>query len=42
MVSIQIRDGAALCEYLAWLESEVAKGELNEVTAADKLQQFRQ
>lgn len=58
----QIRDGAAVCEYLAWLDkevyklmyvdfalngshliySQVGKGELNEVTAADKLEELRQ
>lgn len=36
-----MRDSAALCEYLCWLEEEVPKGKLNEVTAADKLDSLR-
>ncbi|XP_035674151.1 xaa-Pro aminopeptidase 1-like [Branchiostoma floridae] len=36
-----VKDAVALCEYFAWLEKEVPKGELNEVTAADRLEQFR-
>ena len=38
----QIRDGAALSEYFAWLEAQVTSGEqIDEVTAADKLEQIR-
>lgn len=38
----QIRDGAALSEYFAWLEGQVTSGQqLDEVTAADKLEQIR-
>ena len=39
-----IRDGAALTAFFAWLHQEVAvKGnsELNEVSVADKLEEFR-
>ena len=37
----QVRDAVALCQYFCWLETEVPKGKLNEVSAADKLEQFR-
>jgi Xaa-Pro aminopeptidase len=38
-----IRDGAALTEYFSWLEYQltVEKAELDEVTAADKLEELR-
>ncbi|KXT09715.1 hypothetical protein AC579_1684 [Pseudocercospora musae] len=38
-----IRDGAALIEYFAWLENQLIneKAELDEVQAADKLEQIR-
>ena len=36
-----VRDGAALTRFLAWLDEEGPKGTLNEVTAADRLEQFR-
>lgn len=43
MRACHVRDGAALIEYFAWLEEEVAvKGtKLDEVQAADKLEQIR-
>jgi Xaa-Pro aminopeptidase len=36
-----IRDGAALSRFLAWLAVEAPKGELNEISAADRLEKFR-
>jgi len=36
-----VRDGAALSRFLAWLSKEALKGELTEVTAADRLEAFR-
>lgn len=43
MRACHIRDGAALSEYLAWLENELVnkKTTLDEVDAADKLEQIR-
>lgn len=42
MRNCHIRDGAALTEYFAWLEDELAKGtRLDEVQAADKLEEIR-
>ncbi|KAF2404139.1 putative Xaa-pro aminopeptidase P [Trichodelitschia bisporula] len=42
MKACHIRDGAALIEYFAWLEDQLAKGvELDEVDAADKLEAIR-
>jgi len=35
------RDSAALCQYLSWLERNVDKEEVTEVTGADKLEKFR-
>ncbi|MFZ5608094.1 MAG: aminopeptidase P family protein [Pseudomonadota bacterium] len=32
-----VRDGAAVCEFLAWFESEALKGGLSEIAAADYL-----
>lgn len=37
----QIRDGAALCRFLAWLDAEGGTGTVDEITAADKLETFR-
>ena len=37
----QVRDAAALCEYYAWLEEEVPKGWLDEISAADRLEELR-
>ncbi|KAF8250174.1 putative Xaa-Pro aminopeptidase P [Wilcoxina mikolae CBS 423.85] len=42
MRKCHIRDGAALIKYFSWLEDELQKGtELDEVQAADKLEEFR-
>lgn len=42
MRNCHIRDGAALTEYFAWLEDELAKGtKLDEVQVADKLEEIR-
>lgn len=35
------RDGAAVTRFLAWFDREAPKGELDEVTAAEKLLEFR-
>ena len=36
-----LRDGAALCRFLAWLAEAAAGGEVDEVSAAEKLHQYR-
>lgn len=36
------RDGAALCRFLRWVESEAPKGGVTELSAAAKLLEFRQ
>ncbi|MSO72237.1 MAG: aminopeptidase P family protein [Rhodospirillaceae bacterium] len=36
-----VRDGAALTRFLAWLSSEGPKGQLTEITAAERLEKFR-
>ena len=36
------RDGAALTAYLAWLEKNVPKGNVTEISGAEKLLEFRQ
>ncbi|KAA8893971.1 putative Xaa-Pro aminopeptidase P [Sphaerosporella brunnea] len=42
MRNCHIRDGVALIKYFSWLEEELKKGtELDEVQAADKLEEFR-
>ena len=39
---VQVRDGAALCEYLCWLEGRLGEGsEVTEISAADKLESLR-
>jgi Xaa-Pro aminopeptidase len=35
------RDGAALTRFLAWLTDAAAKGDLGEIAASDRLEQFR-
>ena len=40
-LSLQIRDAIALCEYFAWLEREVPKGDVTEVSAAHQLELYR-
>jgi len=37
-----IRDGAAISEFLCWIEAEAPKGELDELSAAAKLWEIRQ
>ena len=39
--SAHIRDGAALCSFLAWLAEVGPAGDVDELSAADKLYQFR-
>nr|XP_002736408.1 PREDICTED: xaa-Pro aminopeptidase 1-like [Saccoglossus kowalevskii] len=36
-----IRDAVALCELFMWLENEVPKGKITEITAVDKAEQLR-
>ena len=36
-----LRDGVALCRFLAWLDAEAPSGEIDELTASDKLEGFR-
>ncbi|GLK79953.1 aminopeptidase P family protein [Methylopila turkensis] len=37
----QLRDGAALCRFLAWLDAEAPKGTLDEIGTAEALESFR-
>ena len=37
-----IRDGAAICDFLHWIEVEAPKGGIDEIIAANKLWEFRQ
>lgn len=41
MKQAQIQDAVALCEFLHWLEHEVPKGTVTEISAADKAEKFR-
>ena len=36
-----LRDGVALCKFLAWLDAEAPSGQLDELNASDKLEAFR-
>ena len=36
-----LRDGAALCRFLAWLDAEAPSGAVDELAASDRLEQFR-
>jgi Xaa-Pro aminopeptidase len=36
-----VRDGAALTRFLAWFDTEAPKGSLDELSAAERLRQFR-
>ena len=36
-----LRDGAALCRFLAWLDQEAPSGALTEIAASDRLEAFR-
>ena len=40
-IQCHIRDAAALCSYFAWLENEVPKGAVCEISGADKLESLR-
>ena len=37
----QLRDGAAMCEFLCWLDAEAPKGELTEIAVVRALEGFR-
>jgi Xaa-Pro aminopeptidase len=37
-----IRDGAAMCRFLAWLDEKAPSGEVTEIAASDRLEAFRQ
>ena len=39
--SAQARDGAAIARFLKWVEDEAPKGELDELTASDRLEALR-
>lgn len=41
LTNAHIRDAAALCCYFAWLEKEVTKGHITEISGAKKLEEFR-
>ncbi len=36
-----LRDGTALCRFLAWLDAEAPSGKIEELTASDRLEGFR-
>lgn len=36
-----LRDSAALCKFIYWLKNHIGKEEITEISAADKLEQFR-
>jgi Xaa-Pro aminopeptidase len=40
-IAAHVRDGAALSRFLAWFDAEAPKGNLDEVSAAERLRQFR-
>ena len=40
-VACHIRDGAALCAFFSWLEKEVTKGTVTELSASKKLLECR-
>ncbi len=39
--SAHVRDGAAMVRFLSWLDATAADGSVDEITAAQKLEQFR-
>ncbi|XP_074604675.1 aminopeptidase P isoform X2 [Brevipalpus obovatus] len=41
MKQAHIKDAVALCEFFAWLEVEITKGDVDEIKAANKLDEFR-
>lgn len=38
---VYIRDSVALCKFIYWLKTHVGKEEITEISAADKLEEFR-
>ncbi|KAK3095170.1 hypothetical protein FSP39_011006 [Pinctada imbricata] len=42
MKRAHVKDAVTLCEYFSWLEQEVPKGKVTEVSAAEKLEQIKQ
>ncbi|CAG7820443.1 unnamed protein product, partial [Allacma fusca] len=43
IINCHVRDAAALCNFFAWLEEAMLSGQkLTEISAADKLQKFRE
>jgi len=40
-VQAHLRDGAAMIEFLAWLDAEAPKGHLTEIEVVEKLEEFR-
>ncbi|XP_031419450.1 xaa-Pro aminopeptidase 1 isoform X1 [Clupea harengus] len=41
MKNAHIKDAVALCELFAWMEKEIPKGTVTEISAADKAEEFR-
>uniref|UniRef100_A0A669EY59 X-prolyl aminopeptidase (aminopeptidase P) 1, soluble n=1 Tax=Oreochromis niloticus TaxID=8128 RepID=A0A669EY59_ORENI len=41
MKMAHIKDAVALCEFFAWLEKEIPKGNVTEISAADKAEELR-
>ncbi len=41
MRAAHIRDGVAMCKFLFWFDENVAKGEIDELSATEKLLEFR-
>lgn len=41
LIDCHIRDGAALCCYFSWLERNIGKQVITEVSGAEKLEEFR-
>jgi Xaa-Pro aminopeptidase len=41
MREAHLRDGVAMCRFLSWLEASVGKKEITEISAADRLEEFR-
>ena len=38
---VYVRDSAALCKFIYWLKTHIGKEEITEISAADKLEEFR-
>ncbi|KAJ9577057.1 hypothetical protein L9F63_006337 [Diploptera punctata] len=41
MIKAHIRDAAAVCCYFTWLEKEIVKNTITEISGAEKLEEFR-